>query len=109
MTSASAGPLRPRRSAAWSVIWRAGYRFLRLVDPLIRSWIANGLPGLGGIVELRSVGRRSGAPRRTLLTLLGVDGRWYVSHCGWGRGGVYLAPLWWEDGEDDDDTSSPVV
>lgn len=37
-----------------------------------------------------------------------VDGRWYVSHCGWGRGGVYLAPLWWEDGEDDDDTSLPA-
>lgn len=38
-----------------------------------------------------------------------VDGRWYVSHCGWGRGGVYLAPLWWEDGEDDDDTSLPAA
>jgi arabinan endo-1,5-alpha-L-arabinosidase len=37
-----------------------------------------------------------------------VDGRWYVSHCGWQRGGVYLAPLFWEDGEDDDDTSLPI-
>lgn len=37
-----------------------------------------------------------------------VDGQWYVSHCGWGRGGVYLAPLWWEDREDDDDTSLPT-
>lgn len=36
-----------------------------------------------------------------------VDGLWYVSRCGWGRGGVYLAPLLWEDGEDDDDTSLP--
>lgn len=25
------------------------------------------------------------------------DGQWYASHCGWGRGGVYLAPLYWED------------
>lgn len=25
------------------------------------------------------------------------DGQWYASHCGWGRGGVYLAPLFWED------------
>jgi arabinan endo-1,5-alpha-L-arabinosidase len=36
-----------------------------------------------------------------------LDGRWYVSRCGWGRGGVYLAPLIWSDGEDEDDTSLP--
>jgi arabinan endo-1,5-alpha-L-arabinosidase len=30
-----------------------------------------------------------------------VDGRWYVSHCGWYQGGVYLAPLTWHDGVDD--------
>lgn len=24
-----------------------------------------------------------------------VDGRWYVSRAGWGKGGVYLAPLTW--------------
>ena len=29
-----------------------------------------------------------------------VDGRWYVSHCGWYQGGVYLAPLTWHDGEE---------
>jgi hypothetical protein len=29
-----------------------------------------------------------------------VDGRWYVSHCGWYQGGVYLAPLIWNDGAD---------
>jgi beta-fructofuranosidase len=22
-------------------------------------------------------------------------GEWWVSHCGWGEGGVYLAPLSW--------------
>jgi beta-fructofuranosidase len=27
-----------------------------------------------------------------------MDGKWYVSRCGWGRGGVYLAPLTWKDG-----------
>ncbi len=26
------------------------------------------------------------------------DGRWYVSRCGWGQGGVYLSPLYWNDG-----------
>jgi beta-fructofuranosidase len=25
------------------------------------------------------------------------DGTHYVSHCGWNQGGVYLAPLRWED------------
>jgi beta-fructofuranosidase len=26
------------------------------------------------------------------------DGKWYVSRAGWGRGGLYLAPLIWKDG-----------
>lgn len=26
-----------------------------------------------------------------------VDGKWYVSRCGWGKGGLYLAPLVWPD------------
>jgi deazaflavin-dependent oxidoreductase (nitroreductase family) len=69
-----------RRSAAWSAIWRAAYRFLRLVDPLIRSWIALGLPGLGATVEITTRGRRSGRPRRVLVTLLRVDDRWVVGH-----------------------------
>ena len=37
-----------------------------------------------------------------------IDGNWYVSHCGWGQGGVYLAPLQWNDGVDEDDTSLPA-
>lgn len=24
-----------------------------------------------------------------------IDGRWFISHCGWFRGGLYLAPLTW--------------
>jgi len=27
-----------------------------------------------------------------------TDGKWFVSRAGWGRGGVYLAPLTWDDG-----------
>ena len=34
-----------------------------------------------------------------------TDGRWYVSHCGWAQGGVYLAPLLWDDGLDNADAS----
>jgi len=37
-----------------------------------------------------------------------VDGKWYVSHCGWGNGGVYLAPLIWHDGLDDAKTNIAV-
>lgn len=36
------------------------------------------------------------------------DGKWYVSHCGWYQGGVYLAELTWNDGEDESDTSMPI-
>jgi arabinan endo-1,5-alpha-L-arabinosidase len=36
------------------------------------------------------------------------DGKWYVSHCGWGKGGVYLAPLFWNDGVDKVETTLPV-
>ncbi|GAC1670122.1 MAG: hypothetical protein NVS9B8_13290 [Candidatus Limnocylindrales bacterium] len=78
--SAPLAPLRPRRSAVWSVIWPIAYRLVRLMDPWIRSWIANDLPGLNGIVELRHVGRRTGRIRRTLVTLLSHGGRWYVGH-----------------------------
>lgn len=27
-----------------------------------------------------------------------LDGKWYATHCGWDRGGLYLAPLYWNDG-----------
>lgn len=27
-----------------------------------------------------------------------TDGKWYISRAGWGRGGLYLAPLLWKDG-----------
>lgn len=37
-----------------------------------------------------------------------VDGSWYVSHCGWGQGGVYLAPLKWNDDINENDTSLPI-
>ena len=39
-----------------------------------------GLPGLDGVVELRVTGRQSGRTRRTLVTLMTVDGRWYAGH-----------------------------
>ena len=68
------------RSAVWSLVWRILYRLIRLLDPVLRSWLANGWPGLDGVVELRTIGRRTGRRRRALVTLLGLDGRWYVGH-----------------------------
>jgi hypothetical protein len=35
-------------------------------------------------------------------------GKWYISRCGWGRGGVYLAPLTWKDGQQDPKTNISV-
>jgi sucrose-6-phosphate hydrolase SacC (GH32 family) len=35
-------------------------------------------------------------------------GNWFVSHAGWGQGGVYLAALRWHDGVNDEDTSMPI-
>jgi hypothetical protein len=60
--------------------YRALYRMLRLLDPVLRSMVASGSPGLDGVVELRYVGRRTGRPRHTLVTLLTVGDRWYVGH-----------------------------
>ena len=76
-------------STIWRVVFRVAYRFLRIVDPVLRiTWRAR-LPGLGSTVDLVVPGRRSGRPRGTLLTLLTVDGRWYVGHpngpSGWTR------------------------
>jgi len=73
-------PLPARRSTAWAITFRVMYRGLRLLDPLIRSALASGSPGLDGVVRLRYVGRRTGRSRRTLVTILTVDGRWYVGH-----------------------------
>jgi len=56
------------------------YAYIRFMDPLIRaSWRASGA-GLRNVVELRVAGRRTGAYRRVLLTLL-VDGDgWFLGH-----------------------------
>ena len=73
-------PLRPRRSRIWSGVFRVSYRLLRVLDPLVRSAVANDVPGLSGVVEIRTVGRRTGRLRRNMTTLLSHDGRWYVGH-----------------------------
>jgi hypothetical protein len=80
---------RPNRRASrvWSLLWRLGYAWLRLTDPLIRA--AWRVGGLGITVDLRISGRRSGRRRAVLVGLLEVAGQWYVGHpngeAGWTR------------------------
>lgn len=65
-------------SRLWSAVFRVGYAFLRLTDPLLRAaWMTG---GLGITSRLEVTGRRTGAPRSVLVGLLRVDGRWYVGH-----------------------------
>jgi hypothetical protein len=69
-----------RGSAVWRIIWRAGYRAIRVLDPLIRrAWRAR-TPSLRRVVELDVVGRRTGRPRPIIVTGLTVDGTTYVGH-----------------------------
>jgi beta-fructofuranosidase len=37
-----------------------------------------------------------------------TDGNWFISHCGRGRGGVYIAEFDWNDNLDDSDSSMPI-
>ena len=56
------------------------YAFIGFMDPMIRSsWLASGV-GLRNVVELRVAGRRSGAYRRVLLTLLQDGDQWFLGH-----------------------------
>lgn len=68
----------PRASAAWRRLLRLQYRFIRLLDPLVRAWWR--AVGLGNVVELRVVGRRTGRPRPVLLGLLRDGDRWFLGH-----------------------------
>jgi len=65
-------------SLAWSLGFRALYRTLGWLDPVLRLWWHG--YGLGNVVQVTIVGRRTGRPHRTLLGLLRADGRWYLGH-----------------------------
>ena len=68
----------PRASRTWSAYFRVQYRLIRLLDPLIRL-VWRGF-GLGNVVELRLVGRRTGRPRPVLVGLLRVGSARYIGH-----------------------------
>lgn len=76
----SAGSPGDRGSVGWRLYFRAQYRLLRVLDSVLRRWWRRSLPGLEPVVDLRIEGRRTRRPRRVLVTLLTVDGSWYVGH-----------------------------
>lgn len=55
--------------------------------------------------DFRLEGQAGHIDSHALEVIRDKDGRWYVSACGWGQGGVYIAPLIWLDGENDSDSS----
>ena len=68
----------PRYSAAWNRWLPIQYRLIRLLDPLVRlQW--RGF-GVGNIVELRVVGRRTGHTRTVMLGLLRDGDHWFLGH-----------------------------
>ena len=69
-----------RGSPLWRVTWRVLYALIRVLDPLIRSYLALGGLGLERIVDVRVAGRRTGRERAFLVTLLPLDGRAYIGH-----------------------------
>jgi hypothetical protein len=83
------GPWAGDESRLWHIVFVVAYRFIRLLDPLIRAaWRAR-LPGTERSVDLVVTGRVTGRVRHTLLTLLIAEDRWYVGHpdgeAGWTR------------------------
>ena len=72
----TADPVQPSR--AWGYGFRALYRLLGWLDPLLRQWWLG--YGLGNVVQVTIAGRRTGVPHQTLLGLLVADGQWYLGH-----------------------------
>ena len=69
---------RVEPSPFWGFGFRALYRTLAWLDPVLRQWWLGF--GLGNVVQVTIVGRRTGRSRETLLGLLMADGQWYLGH-----------------------------
>jgi hypothetical protein len=68
----------PRYSAAWNRWLPVQYRVIKLLNPLVR-FLWRGF-GIGNIVELRVVGRRTGQTRSVMLGLIRDGNRWFLGH-----------------------------
>jgi hypothetical protein len=65
-------------SRTWTIAFRAFYRLLRVMEPLIRAVWAR--YGLGNVVLLRLPRRASGRMRSVPLGVLRVDEQMYLGH-----------------------------
>lgn len=79
MTEPMAAPAG-RHSPLWRLCFRGGYALVRLADPLVRAVLRRFPALLPRTVDVVVPGRRSGTPRSTLVTLITLEGRWYVGH-----------------------------
>ena len=68
----------PRFSRFWHRWFPIQYRLIRLLDTFARAWWRGF--GLGNVVELQVVGRRTGRSRRVLLGLLRDGDDWFLGH-----------------------------
>ncbi|HXG26288.1 MAG TPA: nitroreductase/quinone reductase family protein [Candidatus Binatia bacterium] len=68
----------PRASGFWRRALKLQYASIGLLDPLIR-WFWRTF-GLGNVLDVEVVGRRTGRPRRVLLGLLRDGNRWFLGH-----------------------------
>lgn len=67
-----------RASGAWRRYLRVQYRVIRLLDPLASPLWRD--YGLGNVVELRVIGRKTGRQRRVHVGLLQAGGHWFLGH-----------------------------
>jgi len=65
-------------SPFWGRALRVFYWLVTRLQPVVRPWVERF--GLGNVVELSVLGRRTGRERVVLLGLLRVDGEWYLGH-----------------------------
>jgi hypothetical protein len=68
----------PRYSAAWNRWLPIQYRVIKALNPLVR-FLWRGF-GIGNIVELRVVGRRTGQTRSVMLGLIRDGNRWFLGN-----------------------------
>jgi hypothetical protein len=75
----------------------AGYRTTRV-------FLSNSPTNFGSVAKGTAV-QVGQINSHALEVVRDVTGNWFISHAGWGQGGLYLAPITWHDGLDNQPTS----
>ena len=76
------------------VVERAGHYFLFVCTN--RNYVETAVYVSDDPWSWRLDQRAATFPAHAAEVVAAPDGRWWVSHCGWGQGGVWLAELTWE-------------